>query len=79
MSYGAVIAQDNVTKTFCEALRSLGLARISKLKIMKGGVNLVSTENKLGNRQTQVGNFYIYTNMSTADKKKTLEIGRAHV
>lgn len=70
---GRVIKEKNATATYCAAIKAMGLERINKLQMIRRGVNIISTVEYKRLQLTKVGRFFIFTNLSTADKKKILD------
>lgn len=62
----------DATNTFCDVLEHIGLTRVRQLGIMLSKINLVSTSRDPNRQQRQLGDFYVFTNRSTADKAKLL-------
>ncbi len=74
MPDGSVIFNSkNGTDTFCKVLERIGLNRVHDLENIKSGINIVSNVKDPNRRQHQIGNFYIFTNLSTRDKKQVLD------
>lgn len=63
----------DATNTFCDVLVHIGLLRVRQLEIFLSGLNLVSTSKDMNRTQRKIGNFYVFTNRSTADKAKKLK------
>lgn len=60
------------TNTFCNVLEHIGLLRVRQLEIMPSGINLVSTSKDENRQQRKIGDFYVFTNLSTVGKAKIL-------
>lgn len=73
MSDGKIIKDKNATETFCDVIERIGLMKVRALDIKLSGLNLVSTTKDPNRQQRKVDSLYIFTNISTATKKKILD------
>lgn len=73
MGDGTVIFdQRNATNTFCEVIQQIGIVKVRSLEIIVCGMNIVSTSFDPNRQQRRIGDFYIFTNLSTARKAELL-------
>ncbi len=63
----------DATNTFCDVLKSIGLMRVRQLELMPSSINLVSTSKDENRQQRKIGDFYVFTNLSTEAKAKMLD------
>ena len=70
---GRVVFEENATRTFVEALRFIGLERVSRLPILSRGHGLVSaTRPPTGSGTRQVDGYFIQTKYPTKQKASWL-------
>lgn len=73
MENGSVVFDPrNATNTFCEVIQQIGIVKVRGLDIIVSGMNIVSTSFDPNRQQRKVGDFYIFTNISTAKKAELL-------
>jgi len=71
---GVVISERTAAGTLVEALKKIGLERVSGLSLLVNGENLVSDQSSPKDYNEQrVGNFFVKTHSNTAQKKHHLE------
>ena len=73
---GTVFKSHNVTVTFINTIEKIGVGRVNNLKIGRGTIDLVSLEKYSGKadyRQHPIGQYWVFTTLSTPDKFSVLK------
>ena len=72
---GTVFDDDKAISTFVKTIQKVGFDNVAKVGIMFMGYNLVDTRKRTDKGYTwqkQVGNYYVYSNLSNGEKLKCL-------
>lgn len=71
---GVKLSDSNAIECFISVLQKIGLERISQLDVVHGNYRLVSKDKRPnGNWQREVGQWYVYSNISNEAKIKDLQ------
>jgi hypothetical protein len=71
---GSQVCHDNVTDTYVETLKRIGLERIKSLDWVKHGVNFIDDKKHPAYNQRFIEpNYYLFANLSTLDKLKIIK------
>ncbi|MGV4432675.1 hypothetical protein, partial [Ornithobacterium rhinotracheale] len=71
---GKIFKNELAKDTLCEIIKYVGIEKVEKLGIHHSGFNLVSKVKSKKYRQDKIGKFYIFTQTSTNQKAKDLEM-----